>query len=197
MIVNRIPIKFETASFKIIPDINRKSFQNSLLLPKIEITRAIHFHFKRLSLITKLILSLSPPLPENLTLRNSVLNSRIPFQGMERSGWFHVDGKSAKHSNYPRDVGYRLTENKVANRKIFEASAIRKETLSDENWIRLGARPPLVKGERRLHGSPFTVLVQKELLICANQQISMGARLLALWGKTALLLSRPLCFALW
>lgn len=33
MIVNRILIKFETASFKIIPDTNPKSFQNLLLLP--------------------------------------------------------------------------------------------------------------------------------------------------------------------
>lgn len=33
MIVNRILIKFETASFEIIPDINPKSFQNLLLLP--------------------------------------------------------------------------------------------------------------------------------------------------------------------
>lgn len=78
------------------------------------------------------------------------------------------------------ETSVSVNENKVANRKIFEASAIRKETLPDENWIRLEARFPLVKGERRLHGSPFTVLVEKELLICANQQISMGARLLAL-----------------
>lgn len=60
-----------------------------------------------------------------------------------------------------------VSENKVANRKIFETSAIRK-LCSDENWIRLGSS----SRERRndVHESPFTVLVEKELLICANHR---------------------------
>lgn len=189
MIVNRILIKFETAIFKIILDITPKSFQNLLLLPARNESQVFPIRKSKLPapfsiFQTNISLSL---LPENSVLENL------------SKGWSGVDisMENPRNTRTILETSVSVNENKVANRKIFEASAIRKETLPDENWIRLEARFPLVKGERRLHGSPFTVLVEKELLICANQQISMGARLLALWGKTSLLLSRPLCFAPW
>lgn len=192
MIVNRILIKFETASFKIIPDTNPKSFQNLLLLPARNESQVFPIRKSKLPApfsIFQTNISLSPSRKPS---RNSVLENLS-------KGWSGVDisMENPRNTRTILETSVSVNENKVANRKIFEASAIRKETLPDENWIRLEARFPLVKGERRLHGSPFTVLVEKELLICANQQISMGARLLALWGKTSLLLSRPLCFAPW
>lgn len=176
MIVNRILIKFETASFKIIPDTNPKSFQNLLLLPARNESQVFPIRKSKLPapfsiFQTNLSLSLLPENPPE-----TVFSRIFPRDGVE---WI-FRWKIRETLGTILETSVSVNENKVANRKIFEASAIRKETLPDENWIRLEARFPLVKGERRLHGSPFTVLVEKELLICANQQISMGARLLAL-----------------
>lgn len=189
MIVNRILIKFETAIFKIIPDINQnpsKTFFSSLLETKVKFFQSENRNYQHHFPFSKQIFL-------SLSFQKTVFSRIFPRDGVE---WI-FRWKIRETLGTILETSVSVNENKVANRKIFEASAIRKETLPDENWIRLEARFPLVKGERRLHGSPFTVLVEKELLICANQQISMGARLLALWGKTSLLLSRPLCFAPW
>lgn len=102
MIVNRILIKFETASFEIIPDINPKSFQNLLLLPARNESQVFPIRKSKLPAPFSIFqTNLSLSLSFQKTLQKQC--SRESFQGMEWSGYFDV--KSAKHSNYPRDVG--------------------------------------------------------------------------------------------